>query len=161
MEVRLNGDSRRSRWPSDFPKVTRTGRILGGKRSISSGVAVLRSRPPHEFRLRHDLQAQFVRLTAFQTIKTVASPPASGGAGSPHRGDLTGARSPCAPRAPARRRRDQRTGRSSRCRCDVPASPTSDASHQLTTISEVAIAIFVLLCGLAVATFLRMKRVHG
>src|SRR5262249_33351822 len=33
--------------------------------------------------------------------------------------------------------------------------------QQLATISEVAIAIFVLLCGLAVAAFLRMKRVHG
>ncbi len=31
-------------------------------------------------------------------------------------------------------------------------------AQQLTTISEVAIAIFVLLCGMAVATFLRMKR---
>ena len=78
----------------------------------------------------HDLQAQFVRLSAFQTIKTAASRTASGGAGSPHRGDLTGARSPCAPRAPARRRRDQRTGRSSRYRCDEPASPPSDASHR-------------------------------
>jgi hypothetical protein len=33
--------------------------------------------------------------------------------------------------------------------------------QQLATISEVAIAIFVLLCGLAVAAFLRMKRVRG
>jgi hypothetical protein len=33
--------------------------------------------------------------------------------------------------------------------------------QQLATISEVAIAIFVLLCGLAVTTFLRMKRVRG
>jgi hypothetical protein len=33
--------------------------------------------------------------------------------------------------------------------------------QQLATISEVTIAIFVLLCGLAVATFLRVKRVRG
>jgi hypothetical protein len=33
--------------------------------------------------------------------------------------------------------------------------------QQLETISEVAIAIFVLLCGLAVGAFLRMKRVRG
>jgi hypothetical protein len=33
--------------------------------------------------------------------------------------------------------------------------------RQLATISEVAITIFVLLCGLAVAAFLRIKRVHG
>jgi hypothetical protein len=33
--------------------------------------------------------------------------------------------------------------------------------QQLATISEVAIAILVLLCGLTVATFLRMKRVRG
>src|SRR5262249_40131570 len=33
--------------------------------------------------------------------------------------------------------------------------------QQLAPISEVAIAIFVLSCGLAVAAFLRMKRVRG
>jgi hypothetical protein len=33
--------------------------------------------------------------------------------------------------------------------------------QQLATISEVAIAILVLLCGLTVVTFLRMKRVRG
>ena len=34
-------------------------------------------------------------------------------------------------------------------------------AQQLATISEVAITIFILLCGLAVAAFLRMKRVRG
>jgi hypothetical protein len=36
-----------------------------------------------------------------------------------------------------------------------------DEARQLATISEVTIAVFVLLCGLAVAAFLRMKRVRG
>jgi hypothetical protein len=47
-------------------------------------------------------------------------------------------------------------------------SPTSEGGdrqrtevQQLATISEVAIAIFVLLCGLTVAAFLRMRRVRG
>ena len=46
-----------------------------------------------------------------------------------------------------------------------PANEGADRQRnevqQLATISEVAIAIFVLLCGLAVGTFLRMKRVRG
>ena len=36
-----------------------------------------------------------------------------------------------------------------------------DEARQLATISEVTIAVFVLLCGLAVAAFLKMKRVRG
>ena len=46
-----------------------------------------------------------------------------------------------------------------------PANEGADRKRnevqQLATISEVAIAIFVLLCGLAVGAFLRMKRVRG
>jgi uncharacterized membrane protein YfcA len=52
-------------------------------------------------------------------------------AGHAHVGDhvgrsilIPGARSPCAPRAPARTRQDQRTGRSRRCRCGATAAPT-------------------------------------